>query len=424
MAAGGNVRAVMLFAGLVALAPMVTDVAGAEELVMPYACAADANAPNGVRLTPSPPQSYAVTGRRDEQPFVHCPAGAGGDCVTVMVHRFQILCGGEKVAWSRVAVAAQAAGAVIPEGLPQGFAPAGPLKARFVFPAQARFAKHEASVSSEALSADGIREAHDRGGAAAVHDASWQTVIRAEMRTEPAGSALRIAGLISVLMAALLIVSMMMAGRHPLPANVHEAALRRLRRLPEDVAALWGRITAMAARTFKSGPQSDEKFVNALAIAKARLAETELLVATLPRELLLREVLQSELETVRTRLTALEAAPAREGAKAGGRVRALLRDLERVQRIAHGAAGDGAAQQGASEARSAPRMPGSAQEAYQILGINPDAAPQVAKKLVDALRMSWHPDFARDDDDRRVREARMKQINAAWDIIKDRRQAA
>ena len=69
-------------------------------------------------------------------------------------------------------------------------------------------------------------------------------------------------------------------------------------------------------------------------------------------------------------------------------------------------------------------MPQSIGEAYRILGINPDAAPQIAKKLVDALRMSWHPDHARDEPDRLRREERMKQINAAWDMIKSQRVAA
>ena len=50
--------------------------------------------------------------------------------------------------------------------------------------------------------------------------------------------------------------------------------------------------------------------------------------------------------------------------------------------------------------------------------------PEVAKKLVDALRMSWHPDYAEDESDRRRRENRMKQINAAWDIVNGRREAA
>ncbi|MGL4397924.1 MAG: DnaJ domain-containing protein, partial [Hyphomicrobium sp.] len=61
---------------------------------------------------------------------------------------------------------------------------------------------------------------------------------------------------------------------------------------------------------------------------------------------------------------------------------------------------------------------------YRVLGVNPAAAPAVAKKLVDALRMSWHPDLARDEADRVQREKRIKQINAAWDLIKDQHQAA
>ena len=69
-------------------------------------------------------------------------------------------------------------------------------------------------------------------------------------------------------------------------------------------------------------------------------------------------------------------------------------------------------------------MPQSVAEAYRVLGINAAAEPAVTKKLVDALRMSWHPDYARDNADRIKREDRMKQINAAWDLIKDGRKAA
>ena len=43
------------------------------------------------------------------------------------------------------------------------------------------------------------------------------------------------------------------------------------------------------------------------------------------------------------------------------------------------------------------------------------------KKIVDGLRMSWHPDHADGEDDRRVRELRLKQINAAWELISDTR---
>ena len=99
--------------------------------------------------------------------------------------------------------------------------------------------------------------------------------------------------------------------------------------------------------------------------------------------------------------------------------RALLRELDRISRMAHGAA-QGPNRHAPDEAE----LPRSVSEAYHVLGINADVAPQVTKKLVDALRMSWHPDFARDEADRQRREDRMKQINAAWDMIKDKREAA
>ena len=53
-----------------------------------------------------------------------------------------------------------------------------------------------------------------------------------------------------------------------------------------------------------------------------------------------------------------------------------------------------------------------------------EAPPAAVKKVVDALRMSWHPDHARNEADRRHREERIKQINAAWDILKSAKAAA
>jgi DnaJ-class molecular chaperone len=63
-------------------------------------------------------------------------------------------------------------------------------------------------------------------------------------------------------------------------------------------------------------------------------------------------------------------------------------------------------------------------EAYAVLGVNPDVSEGVLKKIVDALRMSWHPDHARDEEDRLAREDRMRQINIAWDLISGARGVA
>lgn len=87
------------------------------------------------------------------------------------------------------------------------------------------------------------------------------------------------------------------------------------------------------------------------------------------------------------------------------RARALARvEHERASRITSG--DDGALS--------------SVDEAYAFLGINPSAGETAAKKVVDALRQSWHPDLARTDSDRSRRDERMKRINAAWDLIRTR----
>jgi hypothetical protein len=69
------------------------------------------------------------------------------------------------------------------------------------------------------------------------------------------------------------------------------------------------------------------------------------------------------------------------------------------------------------------RIPQTRAEAVQMLGIgvSPDANEAAMKRIVDGLRLSWHPDLAKDETDRQLREFRIKQINAAWDLIRGRR---
>jgi hypothetical protein len=68
-------------------------------------------------------------------------------------------------------------------------------------------------------------------------------------------------------------------------------------------------------------------------------------------------------------------------------------------------------------------IPQSRQEALDVLGMGvaPDVTDMAIKKIVDGLRLSWHPDYAKDAQDRELRELRMKQINAAWEIIVGKR---
>lgn len=440
--------------GLAAIAAMTTALASpgakAEELVMPYACSVEAGQ---ILLTPSAPLSYPVVGQREEVSFAEC-AGRGPQsaCTTMAVHRFELSCGGVKVTWAQVAAAARSAGVTLPAGLPKGFAPVGALNARLVFPALARFSSHKDRVVSESLSADSVVEhalPADRKSRKSAEPQTWQTVVAAEMRAETPGTALRLASVAGGLLALVFAIGFITARRNvahawahqaeafssSLPQRASERALRMVRAMSRYMADRFRQKPKMV-----TSERDRTALMNALAMAIARLAEAELQVGSLPRTLLLREVMQSELDQLRGRVNDIERAiDQRPMQKSAAMVRGILRELDRVSRIAQGAAQDTSAagrdeqpephkvanaEGSPFQARAGMRMPQSVQEAYQMLGINDDAALNVAKKLVDALRMSWHPDFARDEADRQVREARMKQINAAWDLIRTRREAA
>ena len=46
------------------------------------------------------------------------------------------------------------------------------------------------------------------------------------------------------------------------------------------------------------------------------------------------------------------------------------------------------------------------------------------KKIVKTLRQTWHPDRANREEERLIRERKLKQINVAWDIIRGKRASA
>ena len=67
-------------------------------------------------------------------------------------------------------------------------------------------------------------------------------------------------------------------------------------------------------------------------------------------------------------------------------------------------------------------MPTTRIEALHVLGANPDVDDQALQRLVKALRQCWHPDLARNDNDREYRGVRLAQINVANDLLMGRRQ--
>ena len=141
----------------------------------------------------------------------------------------------------------------------------------------------------------------------------------------------------------------------------------------------------------------------------------------------LRDVVADELAAVDASLRAPDLAYA-YAAEDWGRLRQCsiqaLTDLERIRRIAQSANEAAAAIAPSPPARPGHPIPATREDALAVLGVNAEASEKVIKKIVDAMRQTWHPDLARNDIDRRAREERMKQINIAWDILRPKRQAA
>lgn len=394
----------------------------ADELVIPYICTMDRGAPH---LAPSEMTTYRIIGSRQDQPFTTCASSAAWTCETMMIHKFTVECGGQHVAWAKVAASARPLGIAMPDRLPPGYAPVSRLRGRFVLPA---FGKKRAipRVTSEMLSRDAVIEP---AAPAAEHDAApWVTVVDPVKVSTSSGDALKVAGVISTLLASLMVACLLLVRRRQFAAFEFSPELagfgpaaNRFRDFAATPFALFRRrleVWRSASTDARGDPEASE----ALAPVRRRLHETEFLVSMLPSDLLLRDVLTSELDSLHDRIADLARREAQLGTeRLRSAMRSIIRDLDRIGRIAQGA------MPASDEMRTSmpePDVPSTVFEAYRILGLNPAAPDAAVKKIVDALRMSWHPDHARDEADRRYREQRIKQVNAAWDLLKIKPAAA
>lgn len=220
------------------------------------------------------------------------------------------------------------------------------------------------------------------------------------------------------------------AARRVSTRRMVEAARRSTPRLSAVRDRLGDRLAGLRARpehardvetvTTEPAPEQDPAMASVAWQAATLFDEIERAVQGLAPSTPLRVVLEDELASINQRLVVTRAASLDGGSpvKAVSQYRALVRELERVRRIANSAAASLAG------ARMALAIPTTKGEAYQLLGVNPDVSEGILKKIVDALRMTWHPDHARDEQDRLLREDRIKQINIAWDLINDKRAAA
>lgn len=132
----------------------------------------------------------------------------------------------------------------------------------------------------------------------------------------------------------------------------------------------------------------------------------------------LRRVLLREVRAMEQFLgTTIQTAPddPREWRRMRLRLQRVVTDLIRLKDITDGA------RRSLTSRIISDELPRDKMEAYEVLGANPEASEKILKRLVDALRATWHPDLAANDDDRALRDRRIKQINVAWDLITDKR---
>ncbi|MGI9425235.1 MAG: hypothetical protein ACR2PA_18725 [Hyphomicrobiaceae bacterium] len=135
----------------------------------------------------------------------------------------------------------------------------------------------------------------------------------------------------------------------------------------------------------------------------------------------LRRVLMREVRSMEQFLgTTIQSAPddPKEWRRMRLRLQRVVTDLIRLKDITDGA------RRSLTSKIIADELPRDKEEAYQVLGANPEASEKILKRLVDALRATWHPDLAVGDDDRQLRDRRIKQINVAWDLISEKRAEA
>ena len=167
-------------------------------------------------------------------------------------------------------------------------------------------------------------------------------------------------------------------------------------------------------------PQDERMCTELCKTSHTMLRQIESSVDSLNGVAPLRRVLQKEMRHLEQFLTAVmtaQPAEVEEWRRMRNRLQRIVKELHRLKEIV-----DGAQRSLSGAGFSGREPPRDRHEAYELLGVNADVSPKTLKKLVDALRACWHPDLAKDDADRVVREERMKRINIAWDILAEKRQ--
>lgn len=456
-------------------APVPRAAAGeAETVVTPFGCAIEQGR---LSVTPGAPQALAIIGARASHAFTTCASGKPQRCQTWTVHKFDVSCGGERVAWMALLAAsleAEGGRARIVDGrftlravlgspqqhgggaagredasdvtFPVGFAPALGVPIRFVATSATAPAKPVLDVadSTRPVGASGvvriaagpadvtlavapIAPAIERTGD--VLSATLQAVDALARALGTSRDRLGTVALALTFAWGLLFVVRRRVGSASRPAA---AAGIKILALPPPAAEVGtvAEATAEMPRAAEPASAATAGEGDLYAAHCAGMVAEAVALHRSARDALpaighasLRAVLQDDLDKVQAvlltpRLTADIAAGL--WASVEITVADALVNLDRVGRIIDTMTSTSTA----LPTRRAASPPATAIEAFNLLGVAPSASPLAVKKIVDGLRQSWHPDHAKDDTDRSVREARMKQINIAWDLIQNQPKAA
>ena len=390
-----------LLFGLAVGAALTGPAAAEEQLVMPFACRV---AGGQVQLAPSAPQAYQIYGRSEHKRLRTCSPFDPRKCHHWSVHRFDLDCGGVRTSWHSVvaaltpmlaesvgtppnaagayderAYAPQEPGSPYRRGpgravaFPPGFAP-NPMKIasfRQTKPAPAQIALPAKKPVSTAPSQTAEIEPSAKPVAA---PSSSGGKTEAASKTSPGKTSL----------------------------EPKATALAKNPVLQIEIDSGSGETTGSLP---KSGATSGTLWGDAAMVFALTLAALLALSATL----LVRRRRMLPMPIPRARLHGPATLPSLSRTSNSG--------IERA----------------AAAPRDAPAtrlrlwdedwLPATVSEALDVLGVDPDASRDMIKTTVTRLRRALHPDYALDEEDRTLRERRLKQINVAWEIVSGKRRS-
>ena len=382
-----------------------------EQVVMPFACHV---AGGQVSLAPSAPQTYEIYGRAEHKRLTTCSPYDPRKCHNWSVHRFDLDCGGVRTSWQSVVAAlspilAESAGeayapydgpSYAPPGragpyrsgpgggiaFPRGFAP-NPMKV-------AQFKRTGPAVADMPLPPK-KPEAEAPAEIAAI-EAGSEPAAPEPAATEPEAPATE-----SKSEATSKTTSDKAPAKTPAEQKPIEVAEQRALKIEVDPE-----VTGSLSESATGALWQDASTVFTWTLA---------LLFALTATLLFGRRRMETLPMLVAQLRAPAAAPSPARARHAGVEDAAAQQHTETQ----------AAETSASRLRlwDEAWLPGTMSEALDVLGVDPHASKDRIKTTVTRLRRALHPDYALDDEDRNLRERRLKQINVAWEIVSGKRRS-